>query len=261
MVAWVSGYAGAPTSFALRASPKKCRHWKWRFYVAGELRSASWSVLDGYLLAANLGCGGASATPPRPLPISLSLDNASAPLEEGTAMPFTATVVNDVNASGVKWTVSCSANPCGSVSPGATASGVPSTYTASGPPASDLTVTLKANSVADPTKAARATITVPALSVSLSIGPATVQAAATLLVNGTVSNDPSTGNLNWTLLQNGAACSPGCGTIAPANGTSTTYSAPATPPNNNHDTDANGNVIDGLNQVSVRDPDGALRRC
>jgi hypothetical protein len=151
MVAWVSGYTGAPTSFALRASPKKCRHWKWRFYVAGELRSASWSVLDGYLLAANLGCGGASATPPRPLPISLSLDNASATLEEGTAMPFTATVVNDVNASGVKWTVSCSANPCGSVSPGATAS--------------DLTVTLKANSVADPTKAARATITVPALSV------------------------------------------------------------------------------------------------
>jgi hypothetical protein len=70
-------------------------------------------------------------------------------------MPFTATVVNDVNASGVKWTVSCSANPCGSVSPGATASGVPSTYTASGPPASDLTVTLKANSVADPTKAAQ----------------------------------------------------------------------------------------------------------
>ena len=181
----------------------------------------------GMLLAANLGCGGASATP---LPISLSLDNASATLEEGTAMPFTATVVNDVNASGVKWTVSCSGNSCGSASPSSTSSGVATTYTAPGPPASDLMVILKATSVADSTKSVSATITVPALSVSLSTNSATVQVGAALMINGTVNNDPSGGNVNWILLRDGSACSPACGTIDTASGTATTYTAPATPP-------------------------------
>ena len=185
------------------------------------------------LSAANLGCGGASATPPPPLPVSLSLDNTSAMVEESAAQPFTATVVNDANAAGVKWTVSCSANVCGTVTPGATASGVATTYTAPGPPASDLTVTLKATSVADPTKSTSATITVPALSVSLSTTSSTVQVAAMFAINGTVNNDPTGGNLNWSLLENGAACSPGCGTLAPASGTSTTYTAPTTPPNSN----------------------------
>jgi dienelactone hydrolase len=190
--------------------------------------------LTATLAAANLGCGGASATPPPPpLPISVSLDNTSAVLYETTSQQFTASLVNDVTAKGVMWTVSCSATSCGSVSPTSTASGVPTTYTAPGPPASVLTVTLKATAVADSTKSATATITVPALSVSLSLTSATVQVAASLLISGTVNNDAGAGNVNWTLTQSGTACSPGCGTVSPTIGTSTTYTAPATPPASN----------------------------
>lgn len=179
--------------------------------------------------SANLGCGGESPTPPPP-PITISLDNSSATLFEKTSLQFTATLVNDVSAKGVNWTVSCSASACGSASPSTTATAVPTTYTAPGPPASDLTVTLKATAVADPAKSASATITVPALSISISPTSATVQVAASLPIYGTVNNDSEGGNLNWTLLQNGTHCSPGCGTVSPDSGASTTYTAPATPP-------------------------------
>src|SRR5437899_3085722 len=113
------------------------------------------------LTATHLGCGGSSATPPPPSS-SVSLDTTSATLLETTSLAFTATLVNDVNGKGVMWTTSCSAAVCGSVSPGSTTTGAPTTYTAPGPPASDLTVTLKATAVADATKSATATITVPA---------------------------------------------------------------------------------------------------
>lgn len=190
------------------------------------------SVVGVFLAAAlasvNLGCGG-SSTPPPP-PISISLNTTSATLFETTSQSFTATLVNDVSAKGVIWTASCSASACGSVSPGATLTGVATTYTAPGPPTSDLTVTLKATAVADPSKFASAIITVPALSVSVSPTSATVQVAGSLQINGSVNNDAGAGNINWTLLQNGSPCSPGCGTISPASGTSITYTAPATPP-------------------------------
>ena len=182
------------------------------------------------LLAADLACGGASATPPPPPPLMLSLDNASATVDEGMTQVFTATIVNDTSPGGVKWTVSCSASSCGSVAPNTTASGAATTYTAPGPPPSDLTVTLKATSLADSTKSASATITVPALSVSLSTGSATVQVGTALMINGTVNNDPTGGNMTWTLQQNGSACSPACGTIGTPSGTAITYTAPATPP-------------------------------
>jgi pimeloyl-ACP methyl ester carboxylesterase len=180
------------------------------------------------LATANLGCGGSSAPPPPP--ISISLNTTSATQFETTSLPFTATLVNDVSAKGIIWTASCSASACGSVSPSATQSGVPTTYTAPGPPASDLTVTLKATAVADPSKSASAIITVPALSVSVSPTSATVQVAGSLQINGSVNNDAGAGSISWTLVQNGSPCSPGCGTVSPASGTSTTYTAPAIPP-------------------------------
>jgi len=55
---------------------------------------------------------------------------------------------------------------------------------------------------------------------------------ATQAFTATVTGTNNTG-VAWSLTQVGVACSPGCGTIAPAsttNGTSTTYTAPATVP-------------------------------
>ncbi|MFL6304813.1 MAG: alpha/beta fold hydrolase [Candidatus Sulfotelmatobacter sp.] len=189
--------------------------------------------LAAALAATNLGCGGASAAPPPPPVISVSLDTTSSTLLESSTEPFTATLLNDVNNKGVMWTVSCAAASCGSVSPGSTGNGASTTFTAPGPPASDLTVTLKASAAADPTKSATATITIPALSVSVAPSSATVQVATSLDVNGAVSNDAGTGNLNWTLTENGSTCSPGCGTISGASGPVVTYTAPATPPTSN----------------------------
>lgn len=186
--------------------------------------------LAAALAATNLGCGGASAAPPPPPVISVSLDTTSSTLLESSTEPFTATLLNDVNNKGVMWTVSCAAASCGSVSPASTGNGAPTTFTAPGPPASDLTVALKASAAADPTKSATATITIPALSVSVSPSSATVQVATTQDIGGAVSNDAGTGNLNWTLTENGSTCSPGCGTISATSGPVVTYTAPATPP-------------------------------
>jgi hypothetical protein len=62
---------------------------------------------------------------------------------------------------GVAWIVPCPQSACGAVSPTVTASGAATIYTAPDLPPSDLKVTLKASTLADPTKAAVATITVP----------------------------------------------------------------------------------------------------
>ena len=181
------------------------------------------------------GCGSKSIIPPPPA-ISISISNPTATVQESTTAQFTATVVNDSGNKGVAWAVSCSATSCGSVSPKATASDIATTYTAPGPPATDLTVMLKASAVADPTKSASATISVAALAVALSPTSATVQVNSSLQVTGVVNNDASNGNVNWTLTQNGASCSPACGTISATsttNGSAISYTAPVTPPATN----------------------------
>src|SRR5438270_2691534 len=69
------------------------------------------------------------------------------------------------------------------------------------------------------------TVTVAPTTASVPVGQAQTFIA-------TVTGTPNTG-VTWTLTQGGAACSPGCGTIAPTSttsGTPTTYTAPATPP-------------------------------
>ncbi len=78
----------------------------------------------------------------------------------------------------------------------------------------------------------------PAITVVVSPTTANIPVGATAALNATpftvtVNNDSSNAGANWTLTQNGTACSPACGTITPANtasGTPTTYAAPSTVP-------------------------------
>jgi Putative Ig domain len=73
----------------------------------------------------------------------------------------------------------------------------------------------------------------PPLAISLAIVPAgaqTIDQGQTKGFVANVSNDSSNKGVNWTLTQDGSACSPGCGTIAPAStssGQPATYTAPA----------------------------------
>lgn len=65
---------------------------------------------------------------------------------------------------------------------------MPTTYTAAAaPPASDVTVSVVAASVTDPTKTASANVTFPAISVSVSPGTATLQAGVTMQLAASVA--------------------------------------------------------------------------
>jgi hypothetical protein len=69
-----------------------------------------------------------------------------------------ATVTNDSQNQGVKWTASCSNAPCGTFTPtAASASTVPIIYTSPALAPTGGTVTLTATSVTDPTKNASST--------------------------------------------------------------------------------------------------------
>ena len=169
------------------------------------------SILVGLAFAlSNFGCGGGEQTAATlPGPISVSVSPASANVQAGGTQQFTATVANDSANKGVSWSVSCSAAPCGSVSPTSTASGAVTTYSArSTAPASSLTVTLTATSVADTTKYAAATITTPAIQLltitttSLPSGTVNVPYSATFLSSG------GTPPVTW-FLGTGTALPPG----------------------------------------------------
>ena len=201
----------------------------------GKIRAngIAWGCLLAPLLA---GCGG-SGTPPSLVTVSVS--SPSATVVAGTSMQFVATVTNDPVNRGVTWTITCSAatSACGSVSPTITASGTSTTYNApNAVPASDLSVKLTATSVSDTTKSQAATITVPAITVSLIPTSANVVINTTALFTPTVNNDSFGNGVTWALSQNGTACSPGCGTVSPTStGTNvaTTYTAPTTLPATN----------------------------
>jgi hypothetical protein len=183
-----------------------------------------------YLLAIFLSaCGGGSSNPPPP-PISMLLSQTAATVQAGATASFTANVTNDSTNSGVKWSVSCPTSPCGTVSPMSTMSGVPTTYTApAAPPANNLVVAVMATSAADSTKIASASVTVPAILVSVSPDTATVQASVTMQLAASVAYDPSNSGITWAV-----SCSAlSCGTVSPIptpNGTATTYTAPPTLP-------------------------------
>lgn len=74
--------------------------------------------------------------------------------------------------------------------------------------------------------------TVP-ISVSVSIVPSSVPLGGTAQAAGSVSNDRRNKGVTWALMQSGAPCSPGCGTISSQSslsGTPINYTAPAAMP-------------------------------
>jgi hypothetical protein len=163
----------------------------------------------------------------------------------GKSLNVTATVVNDASNKGVTWTVSCATDPCGTVSPTATASGAATTYTApTAPPAGNLSVTLTAASATDSAVLASAVITVPGIVISISPPSPSVESGGTQQFTATVSGDPSNGGVTWTLVYGYHSCNPltrrcgpiqyqscaVCGMLSPAStasGAPTSYTAPA----------------------------------
>ncbi len=151
--------------------------------------------------------------------ITVSVSPASATLLAGGQQSFTATV-SGTTITGVMWRVagSCSITGCGSISP----SGV---YTAPSTVPSPAQVTIQAVSIADPSKAGSAVVTVT-LPVSVSVSPAaaTVVTGKQQQFTATVSNTSNTA-VNWSL--SGSGCSgASCGTISSGG----LYTAPSSVP-------------------------------
>src|SRR5207249_5784645 len=170
--------------------------------------------------------------------VGVSVSPATANVNANATQQFTATVTNDPSSRGVSWTLTqggavCSPG-CGTIAPATTASGSPASYTAPSTIPANPNVTVVATSVADTTKSATAAVTVTA-AVGVSVSPATasVGVTGTQQFTATATNDPSNKGVSWTLMQSATPCSPGCGTISPANtgsGVATTYTAPSAVP-------------------------------
>jgi dienelactone hydrolase len=193
--------------------------------------------------------------------ISVTVTAPNTTVLYGTTQPNMVAVVNDDPAhGGVTWTVQCDVSPCGSISPTATGSGAPATYTApTTPPANDLQVNIVATSDSDHNQQGSIQITVPAITVSISPASAIIPVNATVGLNKTpftptVNNDSSNQGVTWTLTQDTSTCSNACGTInkdTTASGTPTTYAAPSTVPTNASVTITATSVADGTKQATA----------
>jgi hypothetical protein len=95
------------------------------------------------------------------LPISVGF--APAPpssMQTGASAQFRVVLNNDTTNAGVNWTVLCGSSDCGSFDPTQTTSGVATTYTAPVTVPTGGIVQVTATSIADPTKAVSATISI-----------------------------------------------------------------------------------------------------
>jgi hypothetical protein len=185
------------------------------------------------LLAAVLVSGCASSGPP----VSVSLSPSSTQsVQQGQTVSISAIVPNDLSNKGVTWSLSgtgCTGTACGSLT-NQTATSL--TYNAPTAIPSNLTVTVTATSVANPSKFASIIIAVPATVVT--IQNKLIEVAAGSLnssfyfaqFSATIQNDPTNSGVTWTLTANGTACSPACGTLSFANPYSVTYTPPASVP-------------------------------
>ena len=174
-------------------------------------------------LLESCGGGGGGGSQSR-IVVSVSADRTS--VAAGDTASVTATLQNDGAHGGVTWTVTCTEEPCGSISPAASASGVPTTYTAPpNAPASDLTITIRATSVSDSARSGSTTISLSSIFVSVDPPSAMVDAGTTQAISATVENDVAHKGVTWAI-----APESGAGTLSNPTSTSVTYVAPADPP-------------------------------
>jgi hypothetical protein len=155
--------------------------------------------------------------------VLLSINPTSATVPTASVNSFTATVSGTSNTA-VAWSLTgagCSGSSCGSLSSSSTSAVYAAPAVAPSPPS----VTVKATSMADPSKSAAANVTiVPVVVVSVTPASASVVTGATQQLNASVTGTANTA-VTWTL--QGAGCSgTACGTISAAG----LYTAPSAAP-------------------------------
>ena len=158
-------------------------------------------------------------------PVAITVNPNSATVRAGSTQQFAESVTGTSNTA-VTWSVSgagCTGAACGTIS----SNGL---YASPASVPTPAEVSVKATSVADPTKSASASVTiVAAVAVLLSISPASasVPTTGTQLFNASVTGTSNTA-VNWSL--SGTGCSgSSCGTIS-TSASSAVYSAPSLAP-------------------------------
>ena len=194
------------------------------------------------------GCGGGTRTTPPPI-VAVSVSPSSITVVVGTTQSITAITQNDPTNKGVTWMIS-PATGAGTLSNATSTSVVynpPATL-----PASALSVTITATSVADSSKSASSAITVPGVPLMVVVSPATatVQPGTSAPFTATVTNDPANAGVSWNLFCSPAVTGepggPQCGTLTPAqtpSGAPVSYTAPSS-----------GDLNVTITAVSVTDP-------
>jgi dienelactone hydrolase len=181
-----------------------------------------------------------SATATLTIPaITISVSPTSANVVLNGTQAFSGTLTNDPAGNGVSWTLlqngtACSPT-CGILNAGSSASGASVTYTAPPILPASAAVTVTGTSITDSTKSATCSLTIVLPPISVSVAPTSETVAVTKTANfaANAQYDAANKGVTWTLSQNGAACTSGCGSVAPgASNTTATYTAPATIPSN-----------------------------
>lgn len=148
------------------------------------------------LLALGLvSCGGGGGAGGTPQPVSVFISPTTASVDIGNTVQFTATVRNTTNTA-VNWLVNDVAG--GNATVGTITTG--GLYTAPATVPSPATVTVKAMSVADPSKSASATVTITAPPIVVTISPttATVTIGQTQQFTAVVTRSANT-NVSWSV--------------------------------------------------------------
>ncbi len=166
--------------------------------------------------------------------VRVSIASDAGLVTAGTTAQFTATVTDDPADAGVAWTVNCNggsdAATCGSVALATSQSGAAVVYTAPlTAPAGDLFVDIVATSVTLSSASSTYSITVPAITTSVTPISALLPLTIPQEFVATIENDPSSSGASWTLSQDDAPCSEDCGALLPSttpDGAPTTYTAP-----------------------------------
>ncbi len=151
------------------------------------------------LLMLQFACGGGSSSPPPPPPppnITISISPTTPSVIVGATQQFTATVTGSTNTA-VTWSVTGS----GTIS----SSGL---YTAPVSLTTPGSATVKATPQADTSKSASATITIPAVSATVSPSTPSVILGGTQQFSATVSNATDT-SVTWSVAGGGAITSGG----------------------------------------------------
>ena len=191
------------------------------------------------LIALFAACGSNSSPAPA---ISVTFTAGFLPpssMNASSSAGIAATVSNDPQNAGVTWSVTCgSAGACGSFDHTATASTIPTTYTAPSAIPSGNTVTVTATSVTDNTKSASAVITIiTGGAITVTFNPPArsfINVNATSPYTAVVANDSGNAGVTWSVACGGVNGSVGiCGafsTTSTVSGTPTTYTAPPSIP-------------------------------